>query len=665
VSRRRLAYDPALDGIRAVAVLAVLAFHQGGFGWAQGGFLGVSVFFTLSGFLITTLLVSEQAGTGGIAVGSFWVRRLRRLMPAALAGLALAIVLVAVMLPEAAGTLRGDVLAALADVANWRFLLSGHSYADLFAAPSPVQHYWSLAIEEQFYLLYPIVVWLVLVRWRRSRRALAVLLGAGFVASMMVAVVAGAAHPDLVYYATFTRAAELLAGGLLALAVLHRRTDPAPPAPWAMVVGPLALAAMVAVMVTTPESAGWLARGGLAAFSLLSVALIASARRPGPLRRVLSTRPLVALGLVSYGVYVYHWPLFLWLTPDRVGLDGGALFVVRVAVTLGLAAVSYRWLEQPVRRGGALRGRWAALAPPLAMASVTVAVLAVSAGGVTTSDAFAGSRAAVVTLPPPSTPTVPPPVPVAPSVASRVTSSGDSPAIRRTTTTPATTVPVRPVRVVVFGDSTAKADATGLIAWGRDTGRAVVSDVGTIAGCGVVRAVERRIGADVQTIGEGCNQWPTWWPQVLAANPADVAVLVTGPWELADHRRAGGPWETIDEPSYQRYVHDELAAATDVLLAHVRVVVWLTNPPVNPGWGTNPTAKVVGVPGRMERLNAIITSVAAARPRVALVDLAGHVAAIPGALEDHALRPDGVHFDATSSRAMATWLAPAIVAVTR
>jgi peptidoglycan/LPS O-acetylase OafA/YrhL len=643
-SGRRLAYEPALDGVRAVAVLAVLAFH-GGFGWAQGGFLGVSVFFTLSGFLITSLLLAEQAQTGGVAVGPFWLRRVRRLMPAALACLALTMVLAATALTAAKDTLRWDVVATLADVANWRLFASGQSYAQLFAVPSPVQHFWSLAIEEQFYLLFPLAVWLVLVRMHRSRRALAAMLTAGFVASSASAVALGVAHADLVYYATFTRAAELIAGCLLAFVVAARpASDPGAAARWPVVAGPVALAAIVAVMVMTPETATWLYRGGLAAFSLLSVVLIASARRPGPLRSLLSWRPLVGLGLISYGVYLYHWPLFLWLDHDRVGLDGAALFAVRLAATLAVATASYRWLEQPIRRGRTLTGWRGALAPPVAMACLVVAVVPLTAGSAVASAAFAGPRSAPVTLPP--LPSSPP-----------TTTPRSAPRLVTTTTTPRR----RPVRVVVFGDSTAKADAAGLIAWGRETGRAVVSDAGTIAGCGVTRAAKIQFGVKRITIPDGCKFWPTWWPQVLAQNPADVAVLVDGPWELVPHQIDGDRWRSVGDPVYDRHVHDELLAAVDVLLAHAPVVVLLTNPHVHPGWGeTQAGADPVADPARMDRLNEIIRQVAVDRPAVTLVDLAAHVASIPGAETDRGLRPDGVHFTLASSRRIADWLGPAV-----
>src|SRR5262245_33093968 len=168
-----LGYEPALDGLRAVAVMAVLFFHAR-FSWAQGGFLGVSTFFTLSGFLITSLLLREHATTGSISLRSFWRRRFRRLLPASWLTLALVIAM------GAAGwwnndqlrDLRGDVPAALAQVVNWHFILADRSYGAQFAAPSPLEHYWSLSLEEQFYLVFPLAVAGLLILGRRRRGVL-------------------------------------------------------------------------------------------------------------------------------------------------------------------------------------------------------------------------------------------------------------------------------------------------------------------------------------------------------------------------------------------------------------------------------------------------------------------------------------------------------------
>src|SRR4051812_42501007 len=205
----------ALDGLRGLAVAGVLAYHCG-FGWARGGFLGVSLFFTLSGFLITSLLLAERSEHGRIGLRGFWARRARRLLPAALLALA---VIVAFGATVASGSqlrgLRGDVLAALAYVANWRFVLAGTSYGALWSAPSPVQHFWSLAIEEQLYVVLPLAVAGTLALGRGRRRPLLAVLGAGLGLSVLATFLV---HDQLrAYYGTDVRAGELLIGALLAV----------------------------------------------------------------------------------------------------------------------------------------------------------------------------------------------------------------------------------------------------------------------------------------------------------------------------------------------------------------------------------------------------------------------------------------------------------------
>jgi hypothetical protein len=218
----------------------------------------------------------------------------------------------------------------------------------------------------------------------------------------------------------------------------------------------------------------------------------------------------------------------------------------------------------------------------------------------------------------------------------------------------------------VFGDSTAKADAAGLLTWGASSGQAVVSDAGTIAGCGVVKAAKRMFGSAPQAIPDGCTAWGTYWPQVLAQNTADVAVLIDGPWEVADHQLAGDKWRHLGDPVFDQHVHDDLLAATDVLLAHAPAVVWFTNPYIHPGWGSTPANRddPINDPARMDRLNEIIRQIAGERPQVVLIDFAGYVGSI-GADAKPDLRPDGVHFTPDSATQLAAWFGPQIVGAAR
>ncbi|HKY13955.1 MAG TPA: acyltransferase, partial [Microthrixaceae bacterium] len=369
VGRPGLDHVPALDGIRALAVLAVLFFH-GQMPWAIGGFLGVSVFFTLSGFLITSLLIREHGHAGSVDLLRFWGRRFRRLAPASLA-----LLLVLLAVGWGAGISErvvDDIRAAALYVANWWAIHTGASYADVFASPSPTEHFWSLAIEEQFYALFPVVVWLTLRRASPSRTVirLGVVLGSMWVGSVALGFVLS--NPDHIYLGTTTRAAELLTGALLALWwPIRGRTDRSL-RPLGSAAGIAALAVLAVLCWRTAVTSSWLYQGGLPAVSLVSATLVAVATRPGPLSRVLSCRPLVHLGAISYGVYLFHWPIFMWLDQRRTGWELGPLLILRLVVTVALAELSFHVLERPIRLKKLLPGRSAVAAFAIAMAALFI-----------------------------------------------------------------------------------------------------------------------------------------------------------------------------------------------------------------------------------------------------------------------------------------------------
>ncbi len=370
---------PALDGLRGLAVIGVLLFH-GEFTWASGGFLGVSTFFVLSGFLITSLLVREWHASGSIRLGPFWARRFRRLLPPAL----LTLLLVALLWwqlgsPEQLARLRWDLLAALAYVANWRFYFLGTSYADLFTAASPLLHFWSLAIEEQFYLFYPPIVLALFLAGGRRLLVVALLAATGLSVGLTLWL---GADLDRVYYGTDTRAAELLIGALLAC--WWSRPGPVqPPGGPTMpregrnvlldIAGLAALAGVFwswgAINKTSPILTG----GGLALYALATGLIIYAGTRPGLVTRLLSMRLLCQVGLVSYGLYLYHWPVFLILDEQRTGWSGVPLFLLRISVTSAIAVASYHLIEMPIRRNRLLKSDWRALGA--AVASVLLIVV--------------------------------------------------------------------------------------------------------------------------------------------------------------------------------------------------------------------------------------------------------------------------------------------------
>lgn len=330
----------ALDGLRAVAVVAVLLFHLD-LSWMSGGFLGVSLFFTLSGFLITRLLLDERYRTGRVALRSFWARRLRRLSPASL--VVLGLIAVASLGGVFEGVrLRGDLAASLGYMANWRFATAGTTYADLFTStPSPVIHFWSLAIEEQFYVLFPLIF--VLLMRRRT------LLIGGLITLTLSSVIASLVTEsrNLGYYGTHLRAAELLVGAVLAVALDRRAVTRRGPS--ASASGLIAMTALVALMMTGSASDGWLYRGGFFAVACLSAVTIASLTSDGPLARALAFPPVVMLGRASYSIYLVHWPIIVLMNPDRMGFDGWLLDVVRIVASVSVGFASYRIIESPVR----------------------------------------------------------------------------------------------------------------------------------------------------------------------------------------------------------------------------------------------------------------------------------------------------------------------------
>ncbi len=330
----------AIDGLRAVAVAAVLVFHAD-LGIAPGGFLGVSLFFTLSGYLITSLLLREHAAQGTISIKRFYARRWRRLVPSAWVTLALVLAAAPLWSVPQVRELPGDALAVLANVANWRAAFADLSYQDLFIGqPSPLAHFWSLAIEEQFYAVMPLIALLAL---RRSRRTLSVVVSIMLAGSVVATALTN--DRDLVYNGTHTRAAELLIGVLLAIhAPTLRRVA-------REVLGWVALAAFGLVVTLASIGDNWIYRGGLAAFSLISAALVVAAL--GPPRTlfsaVLGARPLVAIGRWSYALYLIHWPIYLALNEARTGLNPVPLFAVRTALALALAALITTVVERPIR----------------------------------------------------------------------------------------------------------------------------------------------------------------------------------------------------------------------------------------------------------------------------------------------------------------------------
>jgi peptidoglycan/LPS O-acetylase OafA/YrhL len=643
-----LAYNPALDGIRGLAVGAVLFFH-GGFAWARGGFLGVSTFFTLSGFLITSLLVAEVGRTGGVKLTAFWARRLRRLLPASALTLSVLLLLSFVLNEGWERALPGDVIASALNVANWHFLFDERSYAALFDSPSPALHFWSLAIEEQFYWVFPVLTAGVFAVSKGSVKAFAAALGG------LLAIAAGLTliyrdRPDTVYYATPIRMGEIVVGALLAVALAQGRMEKLRRfAPLAVVVGLGALAVSAWAWFNIEQQTPSLYKGGLLIYALVSGALVLSACVDGPVKRALGFEPLRLLGVVSYGVYLFHWPVFLvmsearvdgWLGPLDIHPRGSKLFVLRVLVTLALAVVSYHLLEQPIRTGKRPHLRLAIARPPL-LAAVTVTAIVLAA----------------LIFPKISEP------PVDPFEAYTAALNGPEPAAL------ASDAQIG----VTLGDSTMLRTAWGLSAWGQDhQNRLVLTGGSADVGCGVGRGGKVRYLGVEGDLKEPCQQWATTLPQVMADTRdrygrVDFAVVQTGPWDVADRQLEGDDqWRHIGDPVYDDYLRSELDAANQLLVDEGVIVVWLTAPPIEAGKNQEPPPSEPypeSDPERMRLLNDMIRELADQREGVVVVDLAAWVESLPPG-EDERLRPDGVHFELETAVDVADWLAPQVMAAT-
>lgn len=546
---RRVAmpYQPALDGVRAIAVLLVLGFHLQ-WPWVSGGYLGVSVFFTLSGYLITSLLLGEQARHSTIDLGTFYERRLRRLAPAALATILFVAVAAAFGLYEQSRALRSGLLGALLQVENWVELFGGRSYADLFADPNPVAHFWSLSIEEQFYWIWPIImigIGAKVVRQHRNH-LVAVLATFWVITAISAPLTAWWWSPSAAYFATWARLPEILAGAVLAAVLARVRVRPGADA-----LAVLALVVILAAAALTPDGRGWPYQGGLPVFSLVSALLIFGLQAPGPVRSALGVSALVWIGRRSYGIYLVHWPIFILLDARRTGLDGFSLDALRLAVTFALAALSFRYLEQPIRTGRRIIGRQRFLV------------------GFTVSTVVA---VPVILLIVPS-PTVAPPAPL-------IITADTAPATFPTElpTTAPTPEPPRPSQIVIFGDSVA--------AWMLRDAAAGYSNPDVVVVNGAVEACDGMIDLplgrdrrDVElAVPQDCVEWDLWYDDILERGGGEVAILVLGQAPVVDRlvdQRWTHPCESID------WYLDDLAQRIDHLRNRGLEVVFAL--PARPG----------------------------------------------------------------------------------
>ena len=526
-------YMPALDGLRALAVAAVVAYHFG-FHWADGGYLGVDFFFVLSGFLITGLLLGELDR-----------RRERRpallLVPAGQtaparrhAAVDRALDLLALGGPNIVeSTFKADGLATLFYYANWHLIFTHQSYFTQFQVPSTLRHTWSLAIEEQFYLVWPL---LILAGFRLGRpsgrvrprhalpRSTGLLRPVAFWSTVVLAMAsaiwmivlyqrAPAANLSRIYYGTDTRAFELLIGAALAM-VVTGRPDHAPGTRRLLhLVAPVAAIALGVLWVTAGDEnenpSAWMFRGGLVLAGLLAAAVIAGVAQPDPgrLGRLLSVRPLRWVGGISYGIYLWHWPVYVLMTDVTTGLDGAALLMARLAATLGAATASFYLLERPFRR---YRWKgWPFLGVMAVGAAVTVSALLLSGPSAAPVAATARGSSVVAVVSPTAVPhPLPPPIDLP---AGRVLSAAD------------------PLRVMTIGDSVMVDGEAGIQAALQATGEVSVSPHG-FDGWGLVNDTNFQsdlAGAVAQDHPEVVLMMWSWDNALAKEHPATFRKLLT------------------------------------------------------------------------------------------------------------------------------------------
>ena len=594
-------YVPALDGIRALAVVGVLLFHFGVAG-VNGGLLGVDVFFVLSGFLITSLLVEEWVATGTLSFARFYARRARRLLPA----LFLLIALVAVYAawfaqPDTRASIRGDALSTLGYFANWHFVFSDQGYFVHFGPPSPLLHTWSLAVEEQFYLIWPGVAWLVLRHF--GRRGLAVTAAVALVASAVVTVLlfhAGAGSSSL-YYGTEIRTQEVMAGAFLAIvgpAITRWHTAlPGRPRRWRRAVLGLAglsgLAGLVWMFHAVSGEGDFLYNGGFLVVAVATAGVVAVAvhQPENAVARVLALGPIRYVGRISYGLYLYHYPLFLMLDPEHTGLGGWELLAVRLAATFAVSVASFHLVELPIRNRRRIPGRQLLMALPAALGIVVVGLVVSTTWPTTPS-----TESSAATLTRPSLLAVPKAPPAGLTGSHRV-------------------------RVLLFGDSIAETLGWGL---GKDTSAWGVSftNYGFI-GCDLDWTDTVNFQDNTTNPAQGCKNWPVNWKRDVDRLNPDVVALELGRWEVSN-RLLDGQWSTVGQAPWDRRYSSLLAQAirtvssrgAHVVLFTLPYIAQTTDAPNGQPWDINQ-------PSRTNAYNALTRRVASTFPRgvVTVIDL--------------------------------------------
>ncbi|GED08021.1 acyltransferase family protein [Cellulosimicrobium cellulans] len=597
-------FFPAVDGLRGIAIASVLLYHTN---WSPRGLFGVDVFFVISGFLITLLLLRELGRTGRIDLGSFFAKRVKRLVPGLLVTLAVVLLLVWIWgTPQELRAAADKAVFSVLQIANWRQLTSGDAYWDQAGQISPLAHMWSLSITEQFYVVWPFVLLgLWFVCRRRPRAVVVALIGLALASAAVAPLMWDGSNSDRLYLGTETRAVGFVAGALMAAVVYARtarriesgvRGEPTAAARFGVTtVSVVSLAAVLAASVlTTSYHEPWLYQGGIAAVALAAAVFTASlCSEANMLSRFFAARAFTSFGRVSYTVYLLHLPVYWFLIASGRGIEPLGLFVVGGGVTWLVALVLHHGLTERLRLAP---WRVSRAVPALGIACAVVLVAGVYGPGV--KDAQLSSTDVLVTD-----------------------------ADRDFTLEPGH-AGGRPV-VLTLGDSLANDVATMLVEHG--TGSFAVVD-GGVGGCGIFEPDGKvRASSGYEWTDQArCASWRTSYPRLIESHQPDLVVVHTS-WDAAE-QLLGDRWlEPRDREWADRYrAHlDQLVGWVAASAPHAQIVL-MTDRPTN---------GIISDPDQMRAFNDVMETYAAETSGVLLLDL--HAALCPDGTSCRSETEDG------------------------
>jgi peptidoglycan/LPS O-acetylase OafA/YrhL len=671
-----MGYQPSLDGLRAVSVAAVLLYHAG-FSWMRGGFFGVEVFFVVSGFLITSLLLDEHDRNDGIAFGQFWLRRVRRLFPALYAVL-LAVAVWAALAGSAAqqSQLRREIPWSIFYVNNWGQILGGVPYFS--GEQSLLRHLWSLAVEEQWYLIWPLA-FAALMRLRLPRHIVGgLVVGAAFVVFIYMfwmqtraptalggppEAFVGVNRTNFLYLSTITRVGGLLLGAGAAFIWRPWRWSHAKEAEAGRLLDPIGAASVAALgcaAVVAQLTAGYVYQWLLPLVSILSLVAVMVAVHPAAVgfRRVMGWLPLVEVGKRSYGLYLWSWPIFV-----IVGATDGAVwsFLVAMLITVVVAEASYQYLETPVRRG--VVGRWwkdraSITYAPMVGCALLVGCLAIFYASVDQFSFFEGGDDAVFELAEPVTnvegeSTNADGDITLPSASSDVAPMSTDPPVQTTSTT----VAPASARLAIVGDSQANALAVNLPDGIGEVFPEVIN--GSLDGCSVYDSGQVSSSVDFTNSFAICEGWQEDWAE--AASQSDVALVVIGAWDVFDIED-GTKTYAFDTAVADQFFAANLITGIDAMLSEGASVGLLEVPCMRPQDVDNAGVRALperGDDSRVAHLNDLLRWVSSQYgPEVKVIDGPDEWCNDEAIATDLGYRWDGVHVYEPGANLIYTTIAP-------